>query len=150
MATEAAHTRLGTETAVERARRGRRYLSVVAGAVSGFRRIARVGVVVGVLLAMSATTAAAATVVYVAGLWVQPATAYSNFVLGYKTFNGMDASRADAPVGIYLLTSGGSKIRVLNGIRTVTLSFPAEFSRAYCWNRATSISYQANCWYKTP
>jgi hypothetical protein len=84
-------------------------------------------------------------------------TAYSNEVLGNKTYNEMFASNntsSGEAVGIYLLTSGGSKIRAFNALGFVfwgpVADANAEFSRAYCWNRYVNINFNASCWYQHP
>jgi hypothetical protein len=107
-------------------------------------------------LAVSSVALADTVVTYFDGVAIA-ATAYSNQVLGNKTYNEMFASSnqtsGDA-VGIYLLTSGGSKIRAFNALGFVfwgpVSDANAEYARAFCWNRYTSINFSASCWYQRP
>lgn len=112
-------------------------------------RLALVPVVVSLVVV---TAAYAGRVQYFNGT-ASPATAYTNGVLGYKTYNEMYAGtvgNCGLPVGIYELTSGGSKIRALNACGYVYLTHAAEYARAYCWNRSTSFGFLARCDYVYP
>ena len=119
------------------------------------RRVVAMLVLVAAL-AVPAAALADTVVTYFNGVAVH-ATAYTNRVLGYKTYNEMFASSnttsGDA-VGIYLLTSGGTKIHAVNGLGWVAWGpvsdSNAEYARAYCWNRYTSINFEATCWYQKP
>ena len=121
--------------------RGRRLLAVAVAAVA---------------LALPTAALADTVVTYFNGV-AMAATAYTNYVLGYKTYNEMFASsntQSGEAVGIYLLTSGGSKIRAFNGLGWVAWGpvsdANAEYATAYCWNRYTSINFSASCWYQRP
>ena len=119
------------------------------------RRLLAVAVA-GVALALPTAALADTVVTYFDGVAAAD-TAYTNYVLGYKTYNEMFASsntQSGEAVGIYLLTSGGSKIRAFNGLGWVAWGpvsdANAEYATAYCWNRYTSINFSASCWYQHP
>lgn len=121
---------------------------------SRFRTRKRLVLVVAItaLLAGVATAVAATGVEYFNGT-ARTSTAYSNFVLGNKTYNEMYAGsvgNCGQPVGIYELTSGGSKIRAVNGCGYVYLTHPTEYARAYCWNRGAEYQFLAKCRYVRP
>ena len=110
-------------------------------------------VVAFVLVALTAVTSAQAARVRYFDATAVKGVGYTNGVLGYKTYNEMYAGTAGAcslPVGIYEKTSGGSTIRSLNGCGYVYLTHPAEYARAYCWNRSASTNFLAQCDYVTP
>ncbi len=79
---------------------------------------------------------------------VHPATAYSNSVLSLKHYNEMYEG-GSLPVGIYIKDSSGNTISIgtVNGTGYVYKTFPDATSRAYCWNRSTSITSSARCDY---
>lgn len=77
---------------------------------------------------------------------VSPATAYTNNVLSTKHYNEMYEG-GSLPVGIYLLTSGGSQLHAVNGTGYVYKTFVSATTRAYCWNRSTSQTSSARCDY---
>lgn len=77
---------------------------------------------------------------------VSPLTAYTNNVLSAKHYNEMYEG-GSLPVGIYLLTSGGSKLHAVNGTGLVYKTFVSATTRAYCWNRSSSLTSSARCDY---
>lgn len=77
---------------------------------------------------------------------VSPSTAYTNNVLSTKHYNEMYEG-GSLPVGIYLKTSGGATLHAVNGTGYVYKTFVSATTRAYCWNRSTSVTSSARCDY---
>jgi hypothetical protein len=79
---------------------------------------------------------------------VHPATAYTNNVLSLKHYNEMYEG-GTLPIGIYIKDSAGNTIAsgTVNGTGYVYKTFPDATSRAYCWNRSTTITSSARCDY---
>lgn len=73
-------------------------------------------------------------------------TAYTSGVLNFKTYNEVYAG-GTAPLGIYYLTSGGTKIWAVNGEGYVYKTTSREYARAYCWNRSSNYNYYGRCDY---
>lgn len=104
-----------------------------------------------VVLVLHAAVASAATGQYKNSA-ASPNTAYYSTTWRNHDYNHIYAgNNAGLPIGIYLRTTGGSKIRARNGFDFVAYGHAPESStRAYCWNRSLTATFIVQCWWGTP
>lgn len=78
-----------------------------------------------------------------------PLTAYTNNVLGVKSYNEFFVGGSTYPIGIYALTSSGNTLAnaTVNGTNYVYKTFPGATVRAYCWNRSSNLYFSGTCDY---